>query len=283
MKYLPWDRLQLSPALYSTTRVAKQSVTFRPFRTFRKKVSWSALTFGNMALFHGGDLAQRDAFLAHLADQSDRLAGSARVALFDRAGDLETLGTTLEQSAVNFEYHPYRESLFTLLGDLLTFRDGVRRRTAERGWVEAPQRPVLLVVIPLGAEDLALLRRDATARAALVSLLSESAQERLVPVLVADQAREMPNSLEGALDWAAYLGDSNGAHVTERHQDLEHSYYSLRQRLIGLVYGRGWDRLTRIHPLEFTASQWAIDKRAQYDAEDETYRRFLATLNDGTD
>lgn len=283
MKFLPWNRLQLSSDIDNRNRVFKQQVSFRLYRTYRVKVSWSSFFYNNLALFYGDNQHEKELFIRNMAHQSRRFSASSEIALFDLHDCMSDLGEELETEYPSFQYHPYKASLFSLLGDLLKLREEIKTKTRKLGLIETSSRKLLFVLLPLNTDDLHILRNDTPARTAFKSLLQNSSNERIYMVPVVAQASTFPKELEKELHWAVYLGESNSNHCRNvAHSTMRDGHYSILQTIIGVAYFRNQDRLVILHPLEFTPSQYYIEREEQWRREDEAYAKFLDTLDDGT-
>lgn len=280
MRYLPWNRLQLDPAVDGGWRAQQQEVFIKPYRTYKKKLLWSPFTHKNGALFYGEDLEQRDIFLRTLATQSKDFSNSGTIALFDLKGDIEKIGTELESVSKNFEYHPYKDSLEQLLEDLFQFREEIREAAKTTSGVN---RKVLMVLIDLDRASAHQLGITLRSRELLQDLLSDSINERIYIFTLAKNVEDLPGESFRSTEWAIFLGDSNRKEALSAYKNLEEGYYSFGQIQIGTCYSKHETRLVSVQPLEFTRSQWLKDHEEQLKAEDDDYDDFLSALDDGTD
>lgn len=279
MRYLPWDRLQLSPAVDGGWRALKQEVFVRPYRTFKKKLLWSPFTHKNGALFYGDHQEQRATFIQTFATQSKEFGTSGTVALFDLKGELAELGDELEKTSTNFEYHPYKDSLEQLLEDLFKLREEIREASKTATTVN---RKILLILIDLDTDSARQLGISFRSRELLQELLSDSENERIYIFTLAKDVDDLPGESFRATDWAIFLGDANRKEALAAYKNLEEGYYSFGQVQIGTCYSKHEKRLLSVQPLDFTPSQWLTDHEAKLKAEDEDYENFLKTLNDGS-
>lgn len=280
MRYLPWNRLQLDPAVDGGWRALKQEVFVRPYRTFKKKLLWSPITHKNGAFFYGADTEQRAIFLRTLATQSKNFGSSGTIALYDLNDEVKELGEELEATSTNFEYHPYKDSLEQLLEDLLKFREEIRE---ESKITSNGNRKVLLVLIDLDEASARQLGVSFRSRELLQDLLANSENERIYIFTVAKSVEDLPGESLRSTEWAIFLGDANRKEALAAYKNLEEGYYSFGQVQIGTCYSKHEKRLVSVQPLEFTRSQWLKDQEEKLRTEDEDYENFLRTLNDGSE
>jgi hypothetical protein len=280
VKYLPWNRLQLDPAIDGGWRALKQEVFIRPYRTFKKKLLWSPLTHKNGALLYGNDVEQRSVFLRTLAKQSKDFGNSGTVALFDLKGDLNEIGTELEAMSKNFEHHPYKDSLETLLEDLLEFRNNIREASKS---APVSNRKVLIILIDLDAESAQKLGFSFRGREILQDLLANSEDERIYVFTIAKELEEIPGESLRSTEWAIFLGDENRKQALKAYKNLSEGYYSFGQVQIGTCYSKHEKRLVSVQPLDFTVSKWFKDNKEKLETEDRDYEEFLNSLDDGTE
>lgn len=280
MRYLPWNRLQLDPAIDGGWRALKQEVFLKPYRTFKKKLLWSPLTHKNGALFYGDDSEQRLTFLRALASQSKDFGNSGTIALFDLRCRLKDLGEELETKSKNFEYHPYKDTVEQFLEDLYKFREDIREAAKT---TPISNRKVLMILIDLDSESAQKLGFSFRGRELLQDLLSNSENERIYIFTLAKDLSELPGESLRATEWAVFLGDTNRKEALKEYKNLQEGYYSFGQVQIGTCYSKHEKRLVSVQPLEFTKSQWLKDHEEQLRSEDEDYENFLNTLNDGTE
>lgn len=280
MRYLPWNRLQLSSAVDGGWRALKQEVFIKPYRTFKKKLLWSPFTHKNGAFFYGEDIEQRTVFLQTLANQSKDFGSSGTIALFDLKGDLESVGSELEKVSKNFEYHPYKDTFEQLLEDLFKLREEIRTASEEAPNVN---RKVLIVLIDLDADSAQQLGITFRSRELLQDLLSDSENERIYIFTMAKNVEDLPGESFRATEWTIFLGDANRKEALAAYKNLEEGYYSFGQVQIGTCYSKHETRLLSVQPLEFTPSQWSKNRDEQLRTEDDDYDAFLNALDDGAD
>jgi hypothetical protein len=280
LRYLPWNRLQLDPAIDGGWRALKQEVFVRPYRTFKKKLLWSPLTHKNGALLYGEDSEQRLTFLRTLASQSKDFGNSGTIALFDLKGKLKDVGEELEAKSKNFEYHPYKDTLEQLLEDLYKFREDIREAAKT---IPISNRKVLMILIDLDTESAQKLGFSFRGRELLQDLLSDSENERIYIFTLAKNVEDLPGESLRSTEWAIFLGDENRKEALKEYKNLQEGYYSFGQVQIGTCYSKHEKRLVSVQPLEFTRSQWLKDHEEKLRVEDEDYDNFLNTLNDGTE
>src|SRR5690606_9624432 len=115
-------------------------VGFDLFKTYRNKVMWNFMKHGNMGLFYGNLVSQRDMFLNNLSQQSSEFVYSVRVDIFDFNNELADIGEKLEEEFVQVNYHYYEDSVLTFLEDVQSFRDEITETMAKNGSVEASGR-----------------------------------------------------------------------------------------------------------------------------------------------
>lgn len=282
MKYLPWNRLQIDSAIDGGWRVSKKDVNFSLFRTFKRKIYWVPLYQSNGALMYGDLPEQRDATLRNFAEQSKRMAESTTVALFDLSGEQKELGAELEEQSLAFEYHPYEDNLEQFLEDLNDLRTSLRNKNKGSGYLEPPNRKILTIIFELNETLIQELELSLRSRELMRDLLLNSDRERLYLFPIASSASRMPGEIMRAFDWIVYLGEENKGFAKGLHKKLEEAYYSFSQLLIGTHYSKHEKRLTPVHPLKFTPSEWHLAQKEKLEKEDAAYEEFLNALDDGT-
>lgn len=283
MRYLPWNRLQLDSDVDGGWRVTKQEIVFSLYRTYKRKLFWAPLYQKNGAIFHGGDTDVKLTLIKNFAEQSKDSAESATIALFDLKGSHKEVGGSLEEQFLSFEYHPYEDSLEQLLEDLYKLRQEIRTKNLGSGYLEPPNRKVLVVLLDLDEDLVHDLELSLRSRELLRDLLLNSERERLYILPMSSRAAGVPGEIMRALDWSIYLGDENRGFAKGFHKNLDESYYSFSQVLIGTHYSKHEKRLAAVHHLEFTPSEWYLQERKQLQEEDAAYEKFLQALDDGTE
>lgn len=282
MKYLPWDRLQLDSQLNNGNRVSKQSVSFSVYRTFKKKMSWTPMIMNNGAVFYGEDETQIDDFLETILSQSKKFEESVTIALYDLRERQNNAFEALESKYRVFEYHPYKSDLKTLIKDFVIFRNEIKEKTQSLGLVESPHRKVLIPIFLLDNDQVSVLNNDKLSKV-FQHFLTESSFERIFPFVIAPFAESFPEDVVKSFQWSAFLGPDNASVCRKKlYPDMEDSFYSIRQIVIGTLYTRLTTRLTVIHPYKFTPSDYYFKKEQQLKDEDENYNKFLDMLDDGT-
>lgn len=282
MKYLPWNRLQLDSAIDGGWRVSKKDTKVSLFRTFKRKIHWNPLYQSNGGLFYGDQIDQRDTLLRSFAEQTKKIVESTTVAFFDLSGDHKELGSELEDLSIAFEYHPYEDNLEQFLEDLNDLRTSLRNKNKGSGYLEPPNRKVVTVIFELNEKLINDLELSLRSRELMRDLLLNSERERLYLFPIASAASRMPGEIMRALDWAVYLGEENKGFANGLHKKLDEAYYSFSQLLIGTHYSKNERRLTPVHPLKFTPSEWNLAQKEKLEKEDAAYQIFLNALDDGT-
>lgn len=283
MKYLPWDRLQLDASIDGGWRVTKQKILFDVFRTYKRKLRWGPLYLKNGALFHGGNIDHKLTFIETLVSQNEKVKDSSTIALFDFNNNLINFAEKLEQENEGFEYHPYEESIEKFLTDLVEFRSIIQNANKGSGYIEPPNRKVLIVLIDLDKERASQIQANPRLRALFKSLIQDSERERIYVIPLMSFSDEMPVGVLPILEWIVYLGERNMLHAKKQHSDLTEGYYSFAQQHIGSHFSQHEKRLMAVHPLKFSPSEWFIAEQKKLNDEDAAYEEFLNALDDGSE
>lgn len=281
VKYYPWDRLRLDKKVYDGNSVFKAEVGFDLFKTYRNKVMWNFMKHGNMGLFYGNLVSQRDVFLRNLSRQSSEFVYSSRIDIYDFNSELVNIGEELEEEFVQVNYHHYEDSVLTFLEDVQSFRDEITETMAKNGSVEASGRKVQIIVVHFDENSVLNLKKISEQKI-LADLLSHSFDERVVVVPVVSKASDFPEELHKLLRWGAYLGTDNDDFVHDLYSELEDGSYSKHQKIIGTLFDCRFPYLVILHPLKFTPSEFYHELENRFAEEDALYRKFLEQLDDGT-
>lgn len=282
MKFYEWDRLRLDRSYTPGNIVAKGTVGFEVFRTYAKKVFWNAMMHKNMGLFYGDLASQRDSFFEAFAKQSHKVQNAVAIDLYDFTGDLEEIGENLEESYSLFNYHHYLKNFVQFLEDVVLFREEIRQSARKEGLLEANNRRIQIIFVNFDDKVLSLLN-NASVYKIVEDLLLNSVKERIVFAPVVSDAKSLSPQLHKLLDWGVYLGSSNDDFIHDLYPDRDDWYYSKRQKIIGSLFDKYSEKFMVLHPLKFTASELYRDLEKRYDEEDELYKKFLESLDDGTD
>lgn len=283
MEFLVWDKLQLSNLRNNGFIVHKQSVSFDFYRTFKKKVSWTPLSFRNGALFHNDNEFEVKTFVETMASQSRKFDGSVVIPVYDLTGRYGDFLSELESRFKAVEFHPYHESFSSIVNEFSDYRDVVATEDFRSRVVEDNRRKILLPVIITDSaveSDFDFAGFDGEL---FGSFVSSSEFQRIFPFFLMSDASVVPDSVMIEFDWCAFIGEGNVMYCRhELHPEMEDSYYSVRQVITGVVYSRANSRIITIHPYKFTPSEYHLKREKQLVDEDELYRRFLDSLDDGS-
>lgn len=282
MKYFEWDRLRLDKSYEAGHLISKASVYFELFKTYRKRVTWSSMLHHNMSLFYGNLNKQKTIFIQNIAKQSIRFSESVKIDLYNFTNDLEIIGEELEQKYEAFHYHHYLNSFEQFIDDLIEFRQEIRTNMIENSRIEATNRKLQFILIDLTTEELSTLHSNSDVYDKFQDLLSDSEWERVYIVPLVKNASDLPLSLHHCLEWCSYLGSVNDDFLHEMHPDLIDGYYSKQQKVIGSAYTKDSEKITILHPLKYTPSQFHYEVEERFREEDELYKEFLNSLNDGS-
>lgn len=242
---------------------------------------WNFMKHGNMGLFYGNLVSQRDVFLRNLSRQSSEFVYSSRIDIYDFNSELVNIGEELEEEFVQVNYHHYEDSVLTFLEDVQSFRDEITETMAKNGSVEASGRKVQIIVVHFDENSVLNLKKISEQKI-LADLLSHSFDERVVVVPVMSKASDFPEGLHKLLRWGAYLGADNDDFVHDFHSELEDGSYSKHQKTIGTLFDYRRTNLIILHPLKFTPSEFYHELENRFAEEDALYRKFLEQLDDGT-
>jgi hypothetical protein len=283
MKFLPWDPLQLPLKQSLGQRVLKPQVGFGLYRTYRKLLYWTPLLQDNAALFYGADASEFTTFLSALVEQATSFPHSVDVALYATSehpgrGHWQELETT---TAV-FSHHLQEQTPLELLEGLVAYRTAILRELEGSGLLEPLHRRLLILVLHFTHDELRELWADPRGAQLLQSLFVSSRRARIYPLLATPHASSVPRALHERLEWSAALGTANEEWAKGFYADLEESFYSVRQKLIGVAQVKDTPRLTHLHPLVFEPSEWHVAYTEELAANDAAYEEFLATLDDGS-
>jgi len=278
MEYYP--RLLIDPRLRNGLRVSKVDVNFKLYRTFRKFLYWSPITHSNAALFYGESELEKITFIKNIADQTSKFSNSAEIAFFDFNESSEDICSILSKTYKNFySYKNYQEGLTQCLKDLIAFREHIRNANKGSGFLEPPGRKVTLIFL-----DLSLITDELNKPEnidMINDLLSNSSRERMYLFLIMPFAKDLDESVLKNLTWATFLELENSQLLKNLYPEKDDSYFSVRQKVIGMTFNVNDSRLQIIHPLKFTKSDWLISKEAALKAEDEIYKYMLESLDEG--
>jgi len=280
MKYFDWDRLRLDKGFEAGNLIFKNSVRCEFFRTYRKKVAWDAVSHNNMAFFYGNLTSQRDIFLENFAKQLEKFQESVAIDLYDLSGELLNLGEILENNYKVFNYHNYLNTFETFVDDVLDFRESIRKKNIDKGQIEASDRKLQFILIYLN-EQLVHDLEDQELSKKVENLIVDSNWERICFVPITASCRTFNDELHTQLDWAAYLGSENDDYLHNLYSDLEDSYYSRQQKVIGSLFDKTLPKICILHPLKFTPSDFHFEVENRFKEEDELYEKFLQTLDPG--
>ncbi len=279
--FYPWDPLQLSTLIESGLRVRKNSVNYMVFRTFKKPLFWTALQDKNFALFYGSrDIAET--FIEQLIDSTVKNCEEAVVmALYDFTGEWEAFALEKDDSKYLFTYHPYQESLSHFLHELEKHRTIIRTASLNVGPLEAPNKVMQFIFLPLTPNQVNELARDLGLRDIFRSLLTESARERIYLLPLVKDAADFPSDLLQSFSQSYFLGEDNMHYMSEViYPEWVITANSFGQELVGFgIFGEK-EELVSLHPARFTPSEWSIKRAAAFDEEEALYRKYLASLEE---
>lgn len=263
-------------------RVSKQSVAFKLFRTFRKKIGWSPLFCDNGAFLYDFDeYNQKPVFFKNILQQASAFKESVGFVLLDHAGgvldDSEGLWKDFGRTTSLGKETP----LESVLESLVVLRDEIKRRTLSEKILEAPNRKLLMVFLNLDDDDMTILNRSTPVREMMSDLLMNSRRERIYVFVLARHPERLPKKIMDALQWVAFIDEASSAYCQKIHPNIDIRYNSLHQLLIGMVYSSAEKKLIPIHPLQLTPSVWRIERDKKLKLEDAAYEKYLETLDDG--
>lgn len=276
--YHPWDPLQLSDEIDSGARVRRNSVNFELFRTFRRKVMWTALAHKN-AVFFLDEPSESISYVRLLLEQAKKdPIGSVTLAWYAFNDDYEEELLQVDDENPEFTYHPYSDSIEHFLTSLIEHRAEIRRKTAEEGLLEAPNKMNQIILFQVGEKELEDLRSPVRLKM-FKSLLEDSGNSRIYLFPFFGDAREVPRTLFKSLDQYFFVGDNNSEFArNELYPDWEVTANSFAQLLIGYGVSSPEEKLVSLHHRKFVESSWSVKNRESIKTEENLYREYLESL-----
>lgn len=279
MKYLPWDRLQMTTSIHNHAPVRKTELVYPLYRGFHSSFAHVPEYHRNLGVYTA-DHADKVELLENFIKDNDPVQRFATVALFDIPGTLADDGNRLEALGAGFEYHEYRADFATLLADLLAHRDQVRLDTHAAGMAQSYHRHVYTVIFHVDTQIARQIRAVPKVQAAFQELLLHSTDENLNFVMLTDGVFMQHRKFFDLFDQEVYLGEENMDFALEFFDTLDEGNISMMQQHVGWGRRRLSTRLTALHPRKYTESQWLQERNAAIAAEEEAYAAFLASLRD---
>lgn len=278
MRYLPWDRLQISTDIHNHAPVRKAEIVYPLYKGFHSTFAHIPHYHRNLGIYTE-HVHEREEVLKNFAQDNDPVQKFATVALFDPSGMLQSTGEALEAAKTGFEYHEYHADFETLLGDLLSLRDQIRLETQAAGMAQSYHRRVYTVIINIDNVMSRELRSIPKIQAGLQELLLNSADENFNIVMLAGNVFIYERKFLELFDQDAYLGEENMHFALEFYEELDEGNISMMQHHVGWGRRRNSARLTSLHPRKYTPSQWMQERQEAIAAEEEAYAKFLASLS----
>lgn len=276
--YMPWDPLQLCEKIDSGRRVRKNHVNFRPFRSFKRQILWSALEDRNLMCVTAKEEFE-DRFLAELLKQFQPLRESISVSCYDFTGLKEEKLLALDDEYSFLTYHPYPESFSHFLAELMKHRVKIRKATEETKFSEAANKELQFIFIFLGEELLKDINNNVLLRNTFSSLARESARERiyLCPFV---ELSGFSFALAEDFSQVYFLGREAGEWVKELHPDWRITRNSFHQEFVGFGVFPPQEELVSLHWATFTLSEWGEEFRKKRKSDEALYRDFLESKAD---
>lgn len=288
--YYPWNPLQLSAEVDGGWRVAKNSASFDTYRTFRRKLIWSVLLHKSLLVFHGDEndeysgTEQLASLVKSFSKQADKsMKGTLTHTFYDFDGAVADVLAPLDEQFRGFTVQPYEESFQHFLDELVKHRERVRANTRLTKLPEAPNKRLQLISFVMDKNMVSLLRNNVVVRGQFFSLLQESARERMYFMVFMADAENFPQQWVDSFSQVFFLGESNSRIARDVwFPKLPVGKNSFAQELVG--YGledMPPKELLSLHPTKYTKSEWKKAKESEHAAEEEMYRKFLLSLEDG--
>lgn len=282
--FYPWNPLQLSEVVDSGLRVRKNEVMFTLFRTIRRKLLWSAMFHRNLIVCDSTSEPIPEVIeqtLDQFAKQVDKIRGSASVEMFDVGEHWSEFGLNLDSTHPSVTYHPFPDDIVLLAQELSECSERLLEATENLSVLEAPNKMCQLLVIMVSADQLAMMS-DPLNLPSFQNLLERLSRVRIYPLFFTEGIENFSTDFVKLFDVSVtFAGDSENVLSDEIYPDMKRGEYSIGQVYLGLMFDTMEDKLIPLHPLKYQKSRWAIENQAQMEAEDELYRQFLASLDDG--
>lgn len=289
--FYPWNPLQLSAEVDSGLRVRKSSVTFEIFRTFKRKLLWTALAHDSMLVFYGNDQKEESNIPSHvetivqtMMTQSQKTMNkSFHLSMYDFDDAFSELDK-LDNGKYDFQRIPYESSFEKLIDELIDHRRIIKEKSKENGYIEAPNKQLQMIAFDLDNKRLNLLKNNIFIQEKFFSLLKDSSTERIYFLVLVENVDEFPKDFMNSFSKVYFLGDHNSHIAREKlFRKLPVTANSFSQELIGYGFeSLPPKELVSLHSLKFARSEWKKAKEAEYVSEEELYRKFLLTLEDGS-
>lgn len=281
--YLPWDPLQLDLEVDSGLRVKKNSVTFNTYRTYKRKIFWTPLLYNNLNLFYEKD-EELNTFIENTLKQVKKTCGdsiSFEFYDFDKRFSIPMLELDLQYNF--FKYHPYDEPFDHFLDELIKARDIIKEKSKVNRSIESPNKRLQVIMISFTDDMIRFLKESESARRKYVNLVRQSALERLYIFALSPKVTNWHKGCVKAFDFSLFIGEENAKFSRLiLYPDFGEGRVSTYQKIIGSAYTKGFDKIVEIYPLKYTKSARAQKTEDDEINEEELYKEFLKTLDDGS-
>lgn len=281
--YQPWDPLQLSRAVDSGLRVKKNGVMFALCRARGRKILWTPLLHRHVLNFYG-EREYVTELLEQMVKQTKKMSNESYTVDFYSVGSGDWPEVDeLDESCKTLTYHPYDESAEHFLKQLQEHVSYLAEETAKLGVYEAPNKRIQVLVIAFSESEWDSIVDSPENLVMLEKLMKDSLGQRVYLWLFTPSGEAVPDFLLEQCTYGFFWGEANTELAEKYHfPDVETSEHSLGQKFLGVTWETGVAELVAVSPVKFTLSEYAQALTRRQQEEEELYRRFLATLDDGT-
>jgi hypothetical protein len=242
---------------------------------------WTALQDKNIGLFADDRALIEELVSILVQDSMKRFSDSARIAFYDFDGSWKETMLPIDNRNKNFTYHPFKEDLHFFLERVEEHKKLICENTVG---VEAPNKVLQFLCVPISSVIVKSLAEDQKTLELLRTFLTESYHERVYPVLLIENLTAFPRFLLQDFSQVFYMGENNMKLVSDVYfKDWAITKSSITQELIGFgAIGHGKSKeLISLHHRSYELSEWGKVFFDALEEEEQMYREFLDSLNDG--
>ena len=275
--FLPWDPLQLTTETDGGHRAYRNAVNISLFRTFRRKVWWSASLDNGLAVFYDS-YDQVVTLMDAVVNQTwKHCRESVGIYYYNFGNKQGERFNDFAKQYYNFMYVPFEKSWEIFLQSLRQHQKYMLQKNEDAGVVEAPNKIIELMFIDLPERYWVEVNNNIQQ---FLSILPKLADLRIFPCFLTPFAEYVHPDLIAALSQTFFLGVKNQKYVREvLCPNWGMFKNSIGQVVIGFgILSLDAYKLTPIHPLKYTKSGWLKKKQQDLEDEDALYKKFLEQL-----
>lgn len=280
--YTPWDVLQLSEDIDGGWRAYKNSIAFQFYRTYRRAIIWRPIIKDNGAYFYGTNEHMIELLELWTNQINKKCNQSVELEYYNFSDNNKEYLLNLDKEYPFFSYHPFPQTLHTFISELQIYRERIKETALEYQYHEPPNKKLSFIILNLTEKQKQELKNNIILTKQFINLIKESYNQRIYITLYTENAHNLPPEVVKAFDFAAFIGEENSTQCTTLYYpNIPIGQYSVRQKLIGMIYDKDERYLIPTYHRKYTPSEYQIAQDNYKKKEEETYRKFLKSLHNG--